>query len=66
MTEENDQRARNVRRGFVSAAVVGGVAVVLFVAAILLDLGRLAGVGGVLLGVAVVIVIATFVYDDWS
>lgn len=59
---DDDRIVRNLRRGFWSSAGVGAVAMTLFVVAIVTGVGQVAGVGGVLLAVAVVLLIVTACY----
>jgi hypothetical protein len=62
---DDDRARRNVRRGIWFAVVTGGIAVVLFIAAILLESGKAAGVGAVLISVAIVVAAATGSYADY-
>lgn len=65
MTRDDETlTGRRVRRWYWVAGVTGVIAAVLFIAAILTEVGKLAGVGGVLLGVAVVVAALTAVYAD--
>lgn len=61
----DDREVRNVRRGFTWSAVVGGIAAVLFIVAIVTGIGQAAGVAGVLLGVASVTLVATLAYGGY-
>lgn len=63
--EDETPVERRVRLGFLSSAVVGTVAVLLFIGAILFESGKAAGVGGVLVGVAVVVAVVTATYNDY-
>lgn len=62
---DDDQLTRNVRRGFWTSATVGATAMTLFVVAIVTGVGQAAGVGGVLLAVAAVVLIATACYGGY-
>lgn len=58
----DDRIVQNVRRGFWASAVVGAIAVTLFVVAIVTGVGQAAGVGAVLIGVATVVLVTTACY----
>lgn len=62
--DDADRVARNVKRGLWSASILGTIAAVLFIVAIVLEVGKAAGVGGVLLAVAIVVAALTASYAD--
>jgi Zn-dependent membrane protease YugP len=62
--EDETPAERHVRLGWRWAASLGIASAVLFIAGIVLESGKAAGVGGVLLGAAIVVASFTAIYMD--
>lgn len=62
--QKETQRAHYIRRGYQISAVLGTLAMIMFIVGIVFESGKIAAVGGIVALTAVIILISTVVYQE--